>query len=90
MKKFNVIYQESVEIYAKYYHPQSDEALEYKAKIEIKDGGKQPVAIKMTFDGMIPSFAPMPPEKHTIKAKDLIELYLKLNRWFEKYGYIIS
>jgi len=39
------------------------------------------------FDGMHPSFAPMPPEEHTIRAKDIIDLFLKLKRWFGKYGY---
>ncbi len=34
-----------------------------------------------------PSFAPIPPEEHIIRAKDILELYLKLKRWFCKYGY---
>ena len=83
MRKSSIIYQANVDVLAKYYHPQSDDYLEYKAKIEIKDSGKQPVVMKMNFDGIFPSFAPMPPEEHTIKAKDLIELFVKLKRWLK-------
>ena len=76
-------------VYAKYSHPKSDEGLEYKSTIEIKDSGKQPVVMTLKFDGIYPFVAPMPPEKHVIRAKDLPELFLKLNRWFKKYGYEI-
>ena len=90
MAKSKIIFQERPNIYAKYYHPQSGDFLEYKSTIQIKDSGKQPITIKLKFDGIYPSFAPMPPEEHTIKAQDLIVLYLKLNRWFAKYGYEIK
>lgn len=90
MAKSNILYQEKADIYAKYYHPGSGDFLEYKATIQIKDSGKLPVVMKMKFDGIEPSFAPMPPEDHVFKAKDLIDLFLKLNRWFNKYGYKIK
>ena len=90
MAKSNIIYKEQPEIYAKYCHPQSGDFLEYKSTVVIKDSGKQPITMKLTFVGMHPSFAPMPPEKHTIKAKDTFDLYLKLTRWFAKYGYEIK
>ena len=70
-----------------YHIPQSDDYLEYQTLIQIKDSGKQPVTMKFKFTGLPPSFAPMPPEKHVLKAKDLPELFLKLNRWVSKYGY---
>lgn len=87
MAKSNLIYEDQPEVYAKYYHPQSDEFLEYESIIQIRDRGKQPVSIQLKFSGLPPSFAPMPPEQHIIKAKDIIDLYLKLRRWFGKYGY---
>jgi len=87
MAKSNLIYEDRPEVFAKYYHPQSDEFLEYESIIQIKDMGKQPVSIHLKFTGLPPSFAPMPPDQHTIKAKDIIDLYLKLKRWFGKYGY---
>lgn len=90
MAKSKIIHQERPNIYAKYYHPQSGDFLEYKSTIQIKDSGKQPITMKLKFDGISPSFAPMPPEEHIIKAQDLIVLYLKLNRRFAKYGYEIK
>lgn len=90
MAKSDTIYREQSDIYAKYCHPQSGDFLEYKSNVVIKDSGKQPITMKLKFTGMYPSFAPMPPEEHTIKAKDIIDLYLKLNRWFAKYGYEIK
>ncbi|CAC9605571.1 hypothetical protein [uncultured Gammaproteobacteria bacterium] len=83
-------YQEQPNIYAEYSHPQSDEYIEYKSTIQIKDSGKQPVIIKLKLNEQYVSFAPVPPEKHIIRATNIIELYLKLERWFGKYGYIIK
>ena len=85
-----IIYQEKPEIYATYYHPQSNDFLEYRSTLQIKDSGKQPIVLKLKFIGVHPSFAPMPPEEHIIRAKDVIDLYLKLKRWFGKYGYEIK
>jgi len=90
MATSKIIYKEKPDIFAKYYHPQSEDFLEYKSTIQIKNTGKQPITLKLKFAGMYPSFAPMPPETHTIKAENLIDLYLKLKRWFSKYGYEIK
>ncbi|MEJ2588842.1 MAG: hypothetical protein P8165_14960 [Deltaproteobacteria bacterium] len=90
MTKPKVLYREKVNIYAEYYHRGSDDFLEYSATIQIKDLGKQPIIMKMKFDGLFPSFAPMPPEEHVFRAKDLIDLFLKIKRWFRKYGYEIK
>lgn len=87
MTKAKLIYQENVEVYAKYYRSASDDILDYKATIQIKDSGKLPVIMKIKFDGIEPSFAPMPPDEHTFKAKNIIDLFLKIDKWFKKYGY---
>ncbi len=87
MAKSNTIYKDDPAVYAKYYHPQSDDLLEYKSTIQIVDSGQQPITMKLKFVGIHPSFVPMPPEMHTIKARDIIDLYLKLKRWFGKYGF---
>ena len=50
-----------------------------KSIIQIKGSGKQPVTIQLEFTGT-PPFAPMPPDKHVIKASNVIELYVKLGR----------
>ena len=85
-----IIYKDAPDILARYYLPKSGEFLEYKSKIIIKDSGKMPITLELKFDGTYPSFAPMPPEEHLIRAKDIIDLFLKLKRWFGKYGYEIK
>ena len=87
MTKTKVIYEEKSVLFAKYYHPKSDDYLEYITKILIKDSGKTPVQMNLTFDGILPSFAPMPPNEHIIRAKSIIDLSLKIKRWLKKYGY---
>ncbi len=88
MAKSKIIYQDKSIVYAKFDHPQSDDYIEYKSILKIIDSGKQPISIQLEFTG-IPPFAPMPPEKHVIKAENVIELCVKLGRWFGKFGYTI-
>ena len=88
MAKSKIIYEDRPTVYAKFNHPQSHEYIEYKSLIQITDSGKQPITIQLEFTG-IPSFAPMPPDKHVIKASNLIELYVKLERWLGKFGFTI-
>ncbi|MGM0598128.1 MAG: hypothetical protein ACQES9_13935 [Myxococcota bacterium] len=85
----SVIYQEHMRLTARYYYPRSEDYLDYLSTITIKDKGKNPVQIVLEFDGIFPFAAPMPPERHVIKAPSIIELYVKLARWFKKYGYKI-
>jgi hypothetical protein len=87
MAKTKVIYQEESVLIAKYYHPKSDDCLEYIAKILIKDSGQTPVQMNLRFDGIPPFAAPMPPREHTMKAKSVIDLSVKIKRWLKKYGY---
>ena len=69
MAKSKVVYEEQSVLVAKFNHPKSDDYLDYKAKVRIKDSGKTPVHLFLKFDGIPPFIAPMPPEEHTIKAK---------------------
>ncbi len=87
MTKAKVIYEEETIMIAKYQHPKSDDYLEYRAFITIKDFGKNPVELKLKFDGICPYAAPMPPEQHSIKAPTIAELMTKAIRWFHKFGY---
>ena len=88
MAKSKIIYEERPTVYAKFDHSQSDDYIEYKSIIQIKDSGTQPITIQLEFTGIRP-FSPMPPDKHVIKAPNIIELYVKLERWFRKFGYKI-
>jgi hypothetical protein len=86
----SVIYQEKFVLTAKYCHPKSDDYLDYLSTITIKNSGKNPVQMVLKFDGFYPFAAPMPPERYEIKAPSILELYIKLARWFKKYGYEIK
>jgi len=50
MPKSKTIYEEKPDIFAKYYHPQSDDFLEYKTTLQIEDYGKQPIIMQFTFE----------------------------------------
>lgn len=83
MTKAKIVYEEESVLIAKYCHPKSGDYLDYKTKIVIKDSGKTPVQMNLTFDGILPFAAPMPPNKHTIRAKSILDLNVKIKRWLK-------
>jgi len=87
MKEKSIIFEETRVLTAKYCHPKSDDYLHYISKIQIKNSGKNPVEMMLKFDGIPPFAAPMPPKEHTIKAPAILDLCLKVIKWFGKYGY---
>jgi hypothetical protein len=87
MAKFNVIYQSREPIYAR--EKGYGEWIQYEALITIKDGGKNPVTIDMTFDS-IPPFAIELPETHKIRAENLTQAYAKVVRFFNRYGFVFK
>ncbi len=89
MAKSKIVYEEESILVAKYNHPKSDDYLDYKARVQIKDSGKTPVHLFLKFDGIYPFAASMPPEEHTIRAGSVLELGHKINRWLNKYGYVL-
>ncbi|MBM4056501.1 MAG: hypothetical protein FJ264_17915 [Planctomycetes bacterium] len=90
MKKSLIIYEEETQLYARFDHPKCREGLSYQAKMRIMDTGKLPVELTLTFNGIYPYGAPMPPEEHEIKATLIMDLYSKVLRWFRKYGYEVT
>lgn len=87
MSKSRIIYEEKGELTAKYYRLHSDDFLNYKTQIRIKEIGNNPIEMILEFDGNYPFAAPLPPEQHIIKASSILDLYIKISRWFKKYGY---
>lgn len=75
---------------AKYNHPKSDDYLDYKSTISIKDSGKNPVEMVLKFKGIYPFAAPMPPEEHKFTAPAILDLFAKVDKWFKKYGYQVK
>ena len=84
MAKFNIIYQSRETIQAR--EKASGEWIEYSALITIKDGGKNPVTIDMTFDS-IPLFTIELPMTHKIRAENLTRAYSKVVRFLNRYGF---
>ena len=87
MAKFNIIYQSREPIHAR--ETGYGEWIQYNAVITIKDGGKNPVTIDMTFDS-IPPFAIECPKTHKIRAENLTQAYAKVVRFFNRYGFVFK
>jgi hypothetical protein len=51
----------------------------------VKDGGKKPVSLEMTFVPPHPFICNMP-EKHSIKAESITDAYVKVVNIFKSYG----
>lgn len=90
MKKIAIIYEEERVLTADFNHPKSSDYLHYLSTIRIKESGKNPVEMILKFNGIPPFAAPMPPKEHTIRAPTILDLYSKVQRWFKKYGYVIT
>lgn len=88
--KTRIIYEEESVLVAKYCHPKSNDFLDYRTRIVIKDSGNTPIQMELTFDGTLPFAAPMPPKEHTIKAKSILDLSIKIKRWLKRYGYELA
>ena len=87
MAKFNIIYQSREHIYAR--EREYGEWTQYDAVITIRDGGKNPVTIDMTFDS-IPPFAIELPKTYRIRAENLTQAYAKVVRFFNRYGFVFK
>lgn len=85
MARAKAVYKSKDDVVARFIH--AKEYVHYASIITITDTGKNPVSIKLKFDGIPPFVAPMPPEEHTISAPTVVELFRKLERWLRKHGY---
>lgn len=84
MPRSKIIYQSKEIIHGR--HTRSKEWTEYAAVVTIKDSGKQPVSLEMTFDSY-PPFAIELPDTHNIKAANLTEAYAKVVKFLKRYGF---
>ena len=65
--------------------PQANDWVEYSSKLTVKDGGKKPVTLKMKFVPSHPFVFSMPKE-HTINTESITDAYVKVVRFFGKFG----
>lgn len=89
MTTAKTLYEEESLLVAKFNHPKSHDYLNYKARISIKDSGKTPIQMTLKFTGIPPELSLMPLEDHVIKASTILDLSLKIQKWLEKYGYVL-
>ena len=84
MAQSKIIYQSKETIHGKKIP--AGEWIEYSAVITIKDSGKQPVSIDMTFDSS-PHFVKELPDSHKIKAENITQAFVKVSKFLKRYGF---
>lgn len=84
MAKKKVIYKSIEQIRA--VSPYDKDWIEYRGALQVFDSGAFPVLLELTF---VPPyhFTQEVPETHSIKAKSLTEVYVKLSRFLKKHGF---
>ena len=83
MPRYNVIFESNEDIYG--IVPKAYDWVHYKSVLKVKDGGKFPVSLEMTFVPPHP-FAFNMPDSHSIKGTSITDVYVKVVRFFKKYG----
>jgi hypothetical protein len=83
MAKYNIIFESKEEIFG--LVPRAGDWIQYSTILKIKDGGKKPVSMDMTFVPPHPFICNMP-ETHSIKAESITDAYAKVVKFFKKYG----
>lgn len=81
--KFGIVFESEESLCG--FLRQSRDWIEYSGVLTVKDGGKKPVSLNMKFVPPHP-FAFNMPEEHAIKAESITEAYVKLVKFFNKFG----
>ena len=87
MPRYKIIYESEETIIG--HLPKSNEWVQYTGVLKIRDGGKTPVTLEMTFDPPHP-FALNMPETHSIKATSVTDAYARVVKFFERYRIVLS
>ena len=87
MPRYKIIYESEETIRG--HLPKSDEWVQYTGLLKIRDGGKPPVTIDMTFDPPSPIGLNMP-ETHSIKAATITESYARVVSFLGRYGFQLT
>ncbi|SLM30559.1 conserved hypothetical protein [Desulfamplus magnetovallimortis] len=87
MAQYKVLFESKEEIYG--VVPRAYDLVHYSTKLEIKNGGKYPVSLEMSFVPPHP-YAFNMPEKHSIKAQSITDAYSKVLKFFDKFGVVLE
>jgi len=83
MPRYKIIFESAEEIYG--IVPRANDWVHYSSILKIKAGGKFPISLEMVFVPPHP-FAFNMPEKHSIKAASITDAYVKVVKFFNKFG----
>ena len=83
MPRYKIIFESKEEIYG--IVPKANDWVHYSSILKVKDGGKYPVSFDMSFVPPHP-YAFNMPEKHSIKAASIMDVYTKVFKYFKKFG----
>ena len=83
MPRYKVVFESKEDIYG--IVPRANDWVQYSSVLTVKDGGKYPVSLEMTFIPPHP-FAFNMPEKHSIKAISITNAYAKVVKFFKQFG----
>ena len=83
MQKYKIVFESDEEIYG--IVPKAHDWVHYKSILRVKDGGKYPVSLNMTFVPPHP-FAFNMPESLSIKGASITDVYVKVVKFLNKFG----
>jgi hypothetical protein len=82
MAKSNLIYESQESILG--FFPKSREWVEYRSVLRIRNVGKMPITIDMTFVPPHPFVFNMP-ERYCIRGKSVTDAYAKIVKFFKRF-----
>jgi hypothetical protein len=83
MQKYKIVFESEESLYG--VVPRANDWVEYRGILKVKNRGKLPVSLEMTFVPPHP-FSVNMPLKHNMKAETISSLYGKLVKFLAKYG----
>ena len=83
MPRARVVFEATESVRA--FFPRSREWIEYSGHLKVRDPGKLPVSLELTFVPPHPFAIDMPPEKR-IRAETVTHAYAQLARFLKSYG----
>lgn len=83
MPRYKMLYDSEEEIYG--VVTKTGDWVQYKGRLKIKSGGKQPVSLDLKIVPPHPTTIDMP-EKYNVKTVSVSEAYAKVSKFLKKFG----
>ena len=85
MSAYKIVYESNECILG--FEPRGKDWIQYNCTLKIKDGGKKPVSMDLTFVPPHPFLQNMP-ESHSIKAESVTDAYGKIVKFLNRFGIV--